>query len=130
MTLSIEDAVLEFQEHERRQDTFLSGFYLDIVRASAKTIVRNYRIVWDQRAEDLLKDCCRRYDIYSGNTFLSFFAMSVEHEYRLSLSPSEGSYYSAEGYKGTGNRTFQRTWTSAPERLTIERSDGGREPEE
>lgn len=121
MTLQIEEAVMEFRRQEQRQDTFLSGFYLDIVRAQAKTVTRNYGIVWDHRTEDLLKDCCMKYSIYSGNTFLSFFALSVEHEYRLSVSQSAENYFSAEAYKGSGNRTFQRTWTSTPERLTMER---------
>ena len=121
MKLQLEDAVMEYAKQARRQDDFLSAFYLDIVRKQAKTVIRNYGLVWDQRAEDLLKDCCIRYDLFSGLTFLSFFSECVEHEYNVSMIQTWESYYSVEGYNGTDKRTFKRTWTSNPERLTMER---------
>lgn len=121
MQLQIEEAVMEYVRQARRRDNLLSGFYLDIVRKQAKTVIRNYGLVWDQRAEDLLKDCCIRYDLFSGLTFLSFFSECAEHEYNVSMIQTGESYYSVEGYNGTGKRTFNRTWTSNPERLTMER---------
>ena len=130
MKLQLEDAVMEYAKQARRQDDFLSAFYLDIVRKQAKTVIRNYGLVWDQRAEDLLKDCCIRYDLFSGLTFLSFFSECVEHEYNVSMIQTGDSYYSVEGYNGTGKRTFRRTWTSNPERLTMERISGQKKENE
>lgn len=107
-------------------DEAAANQYLDLLRPSAANLLKNYQIEWSDQAEQLLKDACLHYDIYSRVLFLSYFETYVERQYHLrdlQQQETEQSYFYSEGVRGNGCGTFQRTRTSSPERITLERME-------
>ena len=97
---------------------------LDALRPSAENVLKNYHIPWDATAEELLKTACMRFDRYGRISFLDFFYLFCEQQYHLRdrhQTESESGYLYSEGVRGNGCGTFERTHTSSPERIALER---------
>lgn len=117
--LLLEDAVEQYIQW-RKTDSYLSDFYLSIIRGKCKPVLRNYGLQWDNAAEKLLRECCEHYSIWSGLTFLSVWANALQHHFGVEHLPDVGeTLESGEIWRGTGKRTYQMTRTSVEEKQAL-----------
>lgn len=124
LQIEVEEAVKEYRKHTLiHRDKTLSEWYLSFIRSHVQKLFCNLGLPWDDRAEYLLQGCCMYYDLRSKVSFLGYVLEVVKMNYDLNISEKlQNDFYSGQVYKGNGAGTFQRTWTSTPERIATERT--------
>ena len=125
MQLQLEEAVREYRRQKNVfHDKQLSAFYLNYIKSKAKTLFDNYDLQMDDKASYLIEGCCLNYDLNCGVPFLEYIIRVIQLNYdNLGIGKrSEQDFYEAQMFHGNGFHTFANTFTSNPERLSVERA--------
>jgi len=112
--LDIEARVWRFQLGDDTSDR-----NLNIIIDTCKPVLKNRGIAWDASAEKLVMDTVERFDPFLGVGFMAFLIDCLESKTGPRRPYTAEETLEADAYDGTGFTTFDRSWTSVEERLTV-----------
>lgn len=94
----------------------------NIILETCKPILKNRGIAWDASAEKLVMDTVERFNPFFGIAFMAFLISCLEAKTGPRRPYTAEDTLEADAYDGTGFTTFDRSWTSVEERLTISKT--------
>ena len=121
---SIEIAATEYRDCILFGDPDRSDQLLNEIRPHCERLMNSYGIQWDSVLEQFMHATLLAFSRFDGESFLSFFLHQALRNFNI---PDRPLNVDSADYQGTGLCSFQRTWTSQPERKIMEKMDSGRE---
>ena len=115
--LDIEARVWRFQLGDDTSDR-----NLNIIMDTCKPILRTRGIAWDADAQQLVMDAIVHFNPFFGYPFIDYLVNCLEAQTGPRRPYTAEETLEADAYDGTGFTTFDRSWTSVEERLTISKT--------
>lgn len=116
-SIDIESRVWSYQ-----MGTDASDYNKNIILDTCKPVLMNRGIAWDATAQQLVMDAVERFNPFFGVGFMTFLIDCLESKTGHRRPYTDDETLEADAYDGTGFTTFDRSWTSVEERLTISKT--------